>query len=84
MAAGDIEASVRRILTELFPDRDVAALADDDDLATALSLDSMALIDVALQVERELGLHIPDEDLGKLTSVRAAAHYVAEHLTSAG
>ena len=84
MAAGDIEASVRRILTELFPDRDVAALADDDDLATALSLDSMALIDVALQVERELGLHIPDEDLGKLTSVRAAADYVAEHLTSAG
>ena len=80
MAAGEIEAAVRRILAGLFPDRNVAAISDDDDLATALALDSMAMIDVALQVEREMGLHIPDEDLGKLTSVRAAAELSLIHI----
>jgi acyl carrier protein len=72
----EIEATVRQILTELFPDGDVSTLTGSDDLKEALDLDSMAVIDVALEVERRLEIHIPDEDLDRLTSIDAAVDYL--------
>ena len=72
----DIKQSVRQILTELFPDHDITQLGDGDPLADSLDLDSMAMIDVALEVERRLGVHIPDEDLERLTSIDAIAEYL--------
>ena len=47
------------------------------DLVEALDLDSMAMIDVALEVERRLGVHVPDEDLERLTSIDAIAEYLS-------
>jgi acyl carrier protein len=64
------------MLAELFPDRDVEAVAADDDLASALDLDSLAMIDFALEIERRVGLHIPDEDLEGLTTIGASVAYV--------
>jgi acyl carrier protein len=73
----EIKEGIREILTELFPDHDIERLADDDPLADSLDIDSMAMIDIALEVERRLGVHIPDEDLGRLTSIDAAAAYLS-------
>jgi acyl carrier protein len=64
------------MLAELFPDRNVEAVAADDDLASALDLDSLAMIDFALEIERRVGLHIPDEDLEGLTTIGASVAYV--------
>jgi acyl carrier protein len=78
-APPEVEATVRQILAELFPDRDTRRLTADDDLASSLGIDSMAMIDVALEVERRTGLHVPDEDLARLTSIGAVVGYVAAH-----
>ncbi len=74
---GDIRQSIRKILAELFPDHDLSQLADGDSLASSLDLDSMAMIDVALEVERRFGVHVPDEDLERLTSIDAIAGYLS-------
>ena len=79
----ELEAAFRGILADLFPDHDVAALEDDDDLVEALDLDSMAQIDVVLEIERRLGLHIPDEELTQLTTVRASVDYLESSLQAA-
>ena len=39
----------------------------------------MAVIDFALEIEKRLDLHIPDEDLMKLTSIGEAVDYIASH-----
>jgi len=79
----ELEAAFRGILADLFPDHDVTALGDDDDLVEALDLDSMAQIDVVLEIERRLGLHIPDEELTQLTTVRASVDYLESSLQAA-
>jgi acyl carrier protein len=73
----EIEAVLRDALASLFPRHDIAGLGLDADLAAALDLDSMAVIDFALEIERRLDLHIPDEDLAKLTSLGEAVEYLA-------
>ena len=79
----EVEATVRAILTDLFPDHDIAAVGDDDDLVEALDLDSMAQIDVVLEIERRTGFHVPDTDLLELTSIRATADYLSAALQAA-
>ena len=75
----EIERVLRDALAVLFPRYDVAGLSLDADLVEALDLDSMAVIDFALEVERRLDLHIPDEDLMKLTSLGQAIDYITAH-----
>jgi acyl carrier protein len=72
----DIKMRIREILTELFPDHDITQLGDGASLAETLDIDSMAVIDVALEVERRFGVHVPDEDLERLTSIDAIAGYL--------
>jgi acyl carrier protein len=79
----DIEAAIRQILKELFPDHDIGELKGDDDLVAALDLDSMAMIDLALEVERRLRVRIPNEDLERLTTIDAVTEYlVAQDATA--
>jgi len=82
-ARRELEETLRAILADLFPDHDIAALRDDDDLVEALDLDSMAQIDIVLGIERRLGCHVPDEDIEKLTSLRVAADYLEAALQAA-
>ncbi len=75
----EIEGVLRDALTSLFPRYDIGGLALDANLVDALDLDSMAVIDFALEIERRLDLHIPDDDLMKLTSLGEAVDYIAAH-----
>ena len=75
----EVERVLRDALAVLFPRYDVAGLSLDADLVEALDLDSMAVIDFALEVERRLDLHIPDDDLMKLTSLGQAIDYITLH-----
>jgi acyl carrier protein len=79
----ELEDTLRAILADLFPDHDAAALQDDDDLVEALDLDSMAQIDLVLEIERRLGCHVPDEDIERLTTIRIAADYLEAALQAA-
>jgi acyl carrier protein len=72
----EIRATIREILTELFPDHDITRVGDGDSLEDSLDIDSMAVIDVALEVERRLGVHVPDEGLEHLTSIDAITTYL--------
>jgi acyl carrier protein len=75
----EIEGVLRDALASLFPRQDIAGLSSEADLVEVLDLDSMAVIDFALEIERRLDVHIPDDDLMRLTSIREAADYIAAH-----
>jgi acyl carrier protein len=75
----DLRARVREVLAEVFPDKNVDVIGDDDGLASVFDLDSLAAVDLALEIERRTGCYVPDEDLAKLTSIAATAEYLAAH-----
>ncbi|WP_188190210.1 acyl carrier protein [Nonomuraea sp. SYSU D8015] len=48
-----------------------------------LGLDSLARYEVAMVLQEQLGLPIPDEDIDRMLSPRAALDYVNERLATA-
>jgi acyl carrier protein len=79
----ELNAQVRAILSEVVPDKDISTIRDDADLEQALGVDSMALVDFVLELERETGITVADQDLLRLTSIDAIVDYVAAARTSA-
>jgi acyl carrier protein len=45
-----------------------------------LATDSLDVIEMALAVEKEFGIHFPDEALPQIKTVQDAIDYVAKHL----
>ena len=60
---------------EVVPDKDISAVPNDADLE-ALGVDSMALVDFVLELERETGITVADQDILGLTSIDAIVDYV--------
>jgi acyl carrier protein len=71
----EVTARVRAILGEVVPDKDISAVPNDADLE-ALGVDSMALVDFVLELERETGITVADQDILGLTSIDAIVDYV--------
>ena len=72
----DIRATTLQILDELFGDRDgvdVTALTDASDLAEALDLDSMDVVDLAMELENRLDAEIE----GKPSEIRTLSALLA-------
>jgi acyl carrier protein len=43
-----------------------------------LGADSLGLVDITMALEEEFGLEIPDEDAGKLETVRSMIDYIVK------
>ena len=82
MTRAECEARIRAALAEVLPDDDIAAVPGDANLAETLDIDSLSLVDFLLELERETGLRIPDEDLPRLTTIDAIVDYVTERQPS--
>jgi acyl carrier protein len=79
----DIEAEIRAILSGFFPGDDVAHLSSDTNLLDALDMDSLTIIDLALELERIHGIHIPDEDLPRLRTIGSVADLIDSQMGAA-
>lgn len=66
MTRTDIQQSLTTILTDQFgvPADDITS----DATFEALGLDSLDLVEVTLVIDEELGIRIPDERLGDITT----------------
>ena len=45
-----------------------------------LGADSLSLVDIAMALEDDFGMTIPDEDIEKLTTVGSTIQYIRDHL----
>ena len=62
---------------------DRAALTETTAFADDLEADSLALVEIVMVLEERFDLRIPEDDLGDVTTIGAAADLVAGHLGSA-
>jgi len=80
----DTHAAVLAIVADIAAGEDVTAVDPDEDLRDALDLDSMDLLFVAQEIEKRLGVSIPELDYPRLTTLGAIVDYVAARGPSAG
>lgn len=55
-------------------------IVDSAEYVKDLGADSLALVDIAMALEDEFGVKIPDEDISKITTIGATVSYIKEHL----
>lgn len=77
MTVDEIKAAIFRVLGEIAPEADFAALEPQADLRDALDLDSMDFLNFAIGLHEALGLDIPEADYPKLATLERAIAYVA-------
>lgn len=83
MTRDEVFDLIRRRLAELM-DRDVSVITLDTRLEEDLEADSLDLVELAMALEEELKLEIPDEDLEGIRTVGDAVEFVAERLNGDG
>ena len=82
MQLTEIKKKIKTIIyetTNIKPEeiQDGASFADD------LELDSLTMLEIAINVDQEFGLDFPEDDLPKLSSVDASAQMVLERMQEA-
>lgn len=55
---------------------DEADLSDETELLTTLNMDSLAVFELAIELEESFELQIPDEDIDKIRTVGEAISYI--------
>ena len=83
MTRADIEQAIVDSLTSVAPEIDAASLKPDVPLRDQTDLDSMDFLRFVVEVHRRLAVDVPEADYGKLTSIAAAADYLASRLPAA-
>ena len=84
MTAAEIKDTVLRMLGEIAPEADLAALEPDLDFREQLDLDSMDVLNFVIAVDQELGVGIPESDYPRVLTLDGFVSYLAERLDVAG
>lgn len=76
MTAAEIKQAVLDILSDISPDEDLSALKDDVSFREQLSMDSMDLLDIVLELRKRYKVQIPEEDFPKLDTMASSIEYL--------
>jgi len=77
MTSEDIRSTLLKCLFDVAPEIADEEVEDDMDLRDELDLDSMDILRWVQGIHKVLGVEIPEEDYGKITTLAEAAEYVA-------
>ena len=58
---------------------DPAEVSVDKSFVDDLDIDSLSMVEIAVQAEDKFGVKIPDDELAKLTTVQDAVDYISNH-----
>jgi acyl carrier protein len=80
MTRDEIRATVLRVIGDIAPEADLAALAPDVALREQLDLDSMDLLNVVVGLHGALGVDVPERDYGRLSTLDGCVDYLSARL----
>ncbi|MDO5553623.1 MAG: acyl carrier protein [Planctomycetia bacterium] len=76
MTRPEIREAIIGILSDIAPDEDYDNLKDDVSFREQLSMDSMDMLDIVLELRRRYKLQIPEEDYPHLVSMDTTLAYL--------
>ena len=75
----ELDQLVRDALDEVAPDVDASAADATADFHDDLGLDSMDMLNLAIEVESLTGIGIPEQDYPRISSISTCVAYLAAH-----
>lgn len=76
MTLQDIQKIILDIIAEIAPDEDISDVKPDVRLRDQLALDSMDFLDIVMELRKQHGIHVPEEDYMQLASLDSCATYL--------
>jgi len=76
MQRPEIRESVIEILSTISPDEDYDGLKDDVSFREQLSMDSMDMLDIVLELRKRYKIQIPESDYPQLDSMKTTLDYL--------
>ena len=76
MTRPEIRTAIIGILADIAPDEDYDQLKDDVSFREQLSMDSMDMLDIVLELRKRFKIQIPEEDYPHLVSMNSTLDYL--------
>ncbi|MGC9452537.1 MAG: acyl carrier protein [Oceanipulchritudo sp.] len=76
MTKEDCKQVVLEIISEIAPDEDLGNVKPDVRLRDQLDLDSMDFLDIVMELRKQHGIEVPEEDYPRLESLDSCAEYL--------
>ncbi len=71
-----IKQIVLDIIAEIAPDEDISDVKPDQKLRDQLDLDSMDFLDIVMELRKQHGIEVPEDDYTRLESLDSCAEYL--------
>ena len=76
MSPEDVRQVVLDIIAEINPDEDLSAIDDEKTLREQIELDSMDFLDIVMELRRQHGVEVPEDDYGQLATMKSTVEYL--------
>jgi len=76
MTKEECKQVVLDIIAEIAPDEDVSDIKPDVRLRDQLDLDSMDFLDIVMELRKQHGIEVPEDDYPQLASLDSCAEYL--------
>ncbi|MFW5883651.1 MAG: acyl carrier protein [Verrucomicrobiota bacterium] len=76
MTKEEVQQIVLNIIEEIAPDEDLSDVKPEVRLRDQLDLDSMDFLDIVMELRKQHGIEVPEEDYPQLASLQSSADYL--------
>ena len=82
MTEDELKIIIADILKQIAPDTYPAKLLPDDNIREKLEIDSFDALQFIVALDEKLGVETPEQDYGKITTMRTLVDYILEKRSS--
>lgn len=78
MNQDEIRQIIFQLLKKIAPETEPSAMSDDENIREVLNIDSFDSLQFLVTLDEKLGIEIPEEDYGKITTLKKLVNYIVE------
>jgi len=78
----EIKNIIFQLLKKIAPDTEPSELKPDENIREVLNIDSFDSLQFIVSLNEKLGIEIPEEDYGKISTLKSLINYLLEKLKS--
>jgi acyl carrier protein len=76
----EIKQTVFQLLKQIAPDTEPSTLQPDENIREKLDIDSFDTLQFLVSLNEKLGIEIPEEDYGKITTLKTLVNYILDKM----
>lgn len=80
MSEEEIRITIFQLLKQIAPETEPPVLQPDENIQETLDIDSFDTLQFLVSLNEKLGVEIPEEDYGKITTLKTLVDYILDKM----